>query len=62
MKSVNNLESTELINFEKIFDNINYMTAIYKKPMSEKQQIASIVFGIMYMERKEQEKEIAYAN
>ncbi len=65
LDSVNSFVQKEKIEIMPCLSQMEYMSNIYNKPMTKKQEVFAICFGIsgiMYAEKKNQEQELAYAS
>lgn len=64
LQSLKNIDGKENLSLSPCLTDTGIMTTIYGKPMTKKQEICSILFGaagIMRADKKESEKELAYA-
>ena len=65
LKSVNNLTTGSELRVSSGLTEIDTMTTFYSEPMTQQQQLISLLFGglgVMRAERKMQEQELAYAS
>lgn len=65
LKTCYSLAKNEKIQLSPAFSQMEYMANVYSQPLSKKQEIIAVCFGvagIMHAEKKKQEQELAYSS